>query len=435
MKNGFCGSCPMANVDRYLILDEVEANILFFQVLLEELGKSHIHTATNGSEAEQIVSRENIQFVITAWEMDVMPGTVFIQRVRRAKRKNLPCLIFSKKMNEQEIRLTKELGIKNILGMPFQREDAKQLILSMIEDEEKVSTFEKKIRKIESLIQENRPAEALKLVDASVTKKSPERPRVKTAVANIWLLIQQYKKSENSILEALTENPDYAPAKHLLARLYSITNRKDEAIKVLEEMAEKSPKNISTLLSLGSAYVNADQHDKAKGVFAKVEAIDADNKDLKDEQGLLAFKEGNFDLAAKFLAETDNGDELARHFNNLAIAYTTTSDFTRAIATYRTAIKLLSDKAKLHLLHYNLGLALRKDKQLEASFEELCKSYIIDPSYEKAYAGLARVAKEMKQQGVNLDIELVASVKEARGQFKNSPQDRDTDIAREDEAA
>ncbi len=408
----------MANIDRFIIVDETEANILFFQVLLEELGKSLIYTATNGPEGEQVVKRENIQFVVCAWEMDIMSGTVFVQKVKKAKRKNIPCLIFTKRMSEQEVKLTKELGIKNILGMPFDREEAKNLIRQMIEQEENISPLEKKVRKIESLIQENKPAEALKLIDASVTKKSPFRPRVKTNVGHIWLLIKQYKKSEVALEEALKEDPDYAPAKHLLARLYSETDRKNEAIKVLEDMAENSPNNITTLLNLGSAYVTAERHQDARDTFNKVEKIDSDNAELKDERGKLAFKEGDFDLAAKFLAETENGDELARHFNNMAIAYTQVGDYQKAVETYRNAIKLLSDRAKIHLLHYNLGLGLRKNGNLTEAFEELCKSYLSDPSFEKAYASLARVAKEMKAKKLDIDGNFVKKVKEARQAYK-----------------
>ena len=34
------------------------------------------------------------------------------------------CIIFSKRMDEQEVRLTQELGFPNILAMPFEKEKA-----------------------------------------------------------------------------------------------------------------------------------------------------------------------------------------------------------------------------------------------------------------------------------------------------------------------
>src|SRR5262249_2572326 len=152
-----------------------------------------------------------------------------------------------------------------------------------------------------------------------------------------------------------------------------------------------------------SVYVDAERHDDAKKTFASVSTIDPDSPPLKDEQAKLAFKEGDLPLAAKLLAETQNGDAIARHFNNLAIALTHQQKFEKAIETYENAIKLLSDKAKLHALHYNLGLALAKKGDLARSFTQLAESYKGDPSFEKAYAALARVSKQMAEKGLAYD--------------------------------
>ena len=157
---------------------------------------------------------------------------------------------------------------------------------------------------------------------------------------------------------------------------------------------------------------------QAKGVFDKVEKIDSENSQLNDEKGKMAFKEGDIPLAAQLLAETEAGEELARHFNNLAIAKVASEQFDEGIQTYKNAIQLLSDKAKLHQLHYNLGLAWKKKGDMEQGFILLCQSYLIDPSFEKAYIALARVSKELKAEGKKLDAKLVNKVKIARQKYK-----------------
>jgi two-component system chemotaxis response regulator CheY len=405
----------MNEISRFLIVDDVESNILFFQVLLQGLGKTMVSTTTSGEEALNIVENEKIQFLITAWEMRGMPGTILVQRLRsNRKRIYMPCLIYSKRMSSDDVSLTKELGFASVLGMPFDKMKAAELISTMIKNEEELSPLEIKVRKIEGFVAENKPAEALKLVDASVTKKSPLRPRVKTALGEIWILVKQYKKCELILTECLQEAPDHSPAKYVLARLYSLTGRHAEAIKLLEETAKSSPKNLRTMLNLGSAYVDADKHDQAKAVFKKVEATDPENGELKDEQGKLAFKEGDIPLAAQLLAQTQNGDIIARDFNNLAIAQTAAGQFSQAIETYQNAIKLLADKAKVHLLLYNLGLAHRKAGDAVQSFKCLAESYVLEPTFEKAYAGLARIVQEYKEAGKKPDLELVKKVKAAR---------------------
>ena len=323
----------------------------------------------------------------------------------------------SKRMTDEDVTLTKELGFQDVLGMPFDKEKARETILRIIESEEHVTSEEKKLRKIEALIGEGDLKEALKLFDNKLTS-GKNKSRALIALAEIWLQTKNFEKAEQVLGEILDEEPDCTNALRLKAKLYSLTNRHDEAIVALEMMIQKSPKNIKSLLCLGSVYVDANQLDKAKGVFDKVEKIDSENSQLNDEKGKMAFKEGDIPLAAQLLAETEAGEELARHFNNLAIAKVASEQFDEGIQTYKNAIQLLSDKAKLHQLHYNLGLAWKKKGDMEQGFILLCQSYLIDPSFEKAYIALARVSKELKAEGKKLDAKLVNKVKIARQKYK-----------------
>ena len=410
----------MAKIEKILILDENDSNVLFFEMLLTNMERGfQIFTATVGAQAELIFKQQKIQMVICAWEMNSMPGTVFVQRIRQsANKKYIPCVIFSKRMSPEEVLLTKELGYEDILGMPFDKKGASELILKIVDYEDNLSNEEKKIRKIEALISEGLLTEALKFFDSNLTKKGPFKTRAKVALAEIWLQTRNFEKSEAILNDILSTENDHTEALKLIARLYSLTNRHDKAIEILENLTEKSPKNIHSLLSLGSAYMEANETDKARSIFDRVEKMDSGNPQLNDEKGKLAFKEGDISLAAQLLSETQCGDDLARHFNNVAISKVMQGNFEEGISTYKNAIQLLTDKAKLHQLHYNLGLAWKKKGEISNSFESLCESYVANPSFEKAYAALAKVSKELKANGEVLNTELVNKVKEARSKFK-----------------
>ena len=410
----------MSKIEKILILDESDTNVLFFEMLLRGLERDfQIFTASAGAQAELIFKQQKIQMVICAWEMSSMPGTVFVQRIRQSSnRKYVPCIIFSKRMSPEEVTLTKELGYEDILGMPFDKKSASEMIINIVDYEDNLSSDEKKIRKIESLISQGLLTEALKFFDNKLTSKGPFKIRAKLSLAEIWLQTRNFEKAESILEDILSTEADHTDAQKMIARLYSLTERHEQAIEVLKKVTERSPKNIDSLLCLGSAYMDADQTENAKSIFDKVEKMDSENSQLNDEKGKLAFKEGNISLAAQLLSETQCGDDLARHFNNVAISKVTHGSYDEGIATYQNAIQLLTDKAKLHQLHYNLGLALKKKGDLLGSFENLCESYVSNPSFEKAYAALAKVSKEIKAGGNKLDPELVEKVKDARKRFK-----------------
>lgn len=402
-------------IERIIIVDENDANVLFFEVVLKDLGYKNVKHGRGGNDAMAIMKEQHPQFVIVAWEMAAMAGTIFVQKAREELRKpHLPYLIYSKRIGEQDLKLVRELGFANVLTMPLDKEKAKAEITRIISLENGLSKEEIKLRKIESMLAEGKPTEALKLVDGTMRKKGPFFVRSQVAVGQIWLQIGQLPKAEEALKLALEEDNTNVDALNAMATVHSKSGRHQEAIKTLEQMSANSPKNMNILLNLGSAFVDADRHDDAKAVFGKVSALDPDQPRVKDEMAKVAFKEGDMPLAAKLLAETKNGDSMARYFNNLAIAMTHKNDYDKAIDTYEKAIQLLGNAAKLSALRYNLGLALAKKGDLQRSFNELVVSYKGDPQFEKAYAALVRVSKQMLDRGLKYDQQLVREVNALR---------------------
>ena len=73
----------MGIVEKVLILDENESNVLFFEMLLQQMEKDFkVFTASTGAQGELLAHDQKVHFVICAWEMNAMPGTVFVQRIR-----------------------------------------------------------------------------------------------------------------------------------------------------------------------------------------------------------------------------------------------------------------------------------------------------------------------------------------------------------------
>lgn len=399
-------------MERFLIVDDAAANVLFFEVLLGELGKSQIFTADNGTTGLQMADQHRAEFVIQAWEMEPMSGAVFIQKLRNISGcRNIPSLIYSKKMREGDLRLIKELGIENCLGMPFDKVKAGELITSMMSAEEGLTKQERKLRKIEELMEEGKLTGALQMFDTSLNIKA-YRSRSKTMLAEIYVRIGKPDRAEKVIQEVLQEE-DYPPAHQTLANIYSLTGRHKEAIDLLESISKKSPSNLTALLNLGNAYIDADRTSDAKKVLGKISDLDDDNSHAREGLAKIACKEGDWDQAASLLQATTNGDSMARFCNNLAISYVNNQHFEKGIQTYENAIKILGNKAKLHLLKYNLGLAYRKMGDFQKGFKTLSECFLLEPKFDKSYAALVRLVQEMKGQGLSYDLQVVRQVKEA----------------------
>ena len=368
------------SLERFLVLDNNSGNVLFFEMLLKELGVECVLSSPTGDDALIQADKNHIQFFISAWELNGMSGTVFIQKVR-AKRKRLfaPCLIYSKRMSPEDVSLAHELGFHDIIAMPFEREKIKQQIKEILEKELNLDPQEKLLRKIEMYGPEQ-PMEAFKLFKESLFKQGPLQTRAFLSTALVYINLGKFDKAEKCISDALTNDPTSMRGLQLHAKLLSRLGKHEEAIAVLEKLNIQSPKNIGAKINLGSAYLQGDRLEDAKRVFGEVLRVDKDNQDCKDQLAGIAFKEGDFTLAEQLIAETENGNELARMFNNLAISLVAKGEFERGIVTYLNAMRLLADKARLYLLQYNLGLAYKKKGDLELCFKAFADSYISEPT-------------------------------------------------------
>ncbi len=403
------------SIQRVLLLDDNTTNTLFFEVLLKEIGVTEVYTSPTGDDALLLADKKHVQFVICAWELSGMPGTIFIQKLRsRKKRKYIPCVIYSKRMESQEVTLTKELGFKNILPMPFDKGKAKELIKGIIDYENNIDPKEIAIRKIEMYMSDGQPGEAFKMFNDSLFQPGPFRTQALLAAADVFIGLSKYDKAKKCINDVLDKQPDNYRALQIKAKLFSRDGEHDKAIKILKKLIHSSPKNLTTRVNLGCAYVSAEKYEEAKKVFNGVLDEDPANQNAKDHMATVAFREGDFSLAEQLIAETENGNELARIFNSMAISQVTENKYNDAIMTYVNAIRLLADKTRLYLLHYNLGLAYRKNGDLDKGLEILTECYLSSPEFEKAYVAIARIYKEMKKKGLTPNASLINQIKAKR---------------------
>tara|TARA_B100001113_G_scaffold87263_1_gene69746 strand:+ start:137 stop:550 length:414 start_codon:yes stop_codon:yes gene_type:complete len=86
--------------------------------------------------------------------------------------------------------------------------------------------------------------------------------------------------AEQSLKQALKLSPDNSEVQFLIAKLYEITARNDEALNTLENILVKDPEHLKTLYQLGvtlSRSPNLDDKERAIGHLKKVFQISPSN--------------------------------------------------------------------------------------------------------------------------------------------------------------
>jgi len=108
---------PNMNV---LVVDDFATMRRIITNVLKQLGYENIFEAEDGTKALQILETENIQFVITDWNMPQMSGLDLLKAIRASEdKKHIPVLMVTAEAMQENIMKAAQAGVNNYIIKPF----------------------------------------------------------------------------------------------------------------------------------------------------------------------------------------------------------------------------------------------------------------------------------------------------------------------------
>ena len=109
----------MSDLNILVVDDSVTMRRIFLNTL-GKLGYSNVVEAGDGKEALAKMYSEQVNFIITDWNMPEMNGLEFVQSVRGdASFKNIPILMVTTRSLKDDIIVALNAGVKNYIVKPF----------------------------------------------------------------------------------------------------------------------------------------------------------------------------------------------------------------------------------------------------------------------------------------------------------------------------
>jgi two-component system sensor histidine kinase/response regulator len=116
----------------FLVVDDMEGMRRILTSILRQIGMKNIATAVNGSNAWRIMQIQQVDVVISDWNMPVMTGLELLKKIRASVRfANLPVLMMTSEAERYQVQAAIEAGVSEYMIKPFN-----------------VSSFETKLKKI-----------------------------------------------------------------------------------------------------------------------------------------------------------------------------------------------------------------------------------------------------------------------------------------------
>ena len=117
----------MSTPIKYLVVDDFSTMRRIVKNLLQELGYQNIQEADDGKTAWPMLQAGNFDFVITDWNMPLMPGLDLLKAIRAdEKLKSLPVLMVTAEAKREQIVEAVQAGVSGYVVKPFTAEILKQ---------------------------------------------------------------------------------------------------------------------------------------------------------------------------------------------------------------------------------------------------------------------------------------------------------------------
>ena len=240
-------------------------------------------------------------------------------------------------------------------------------ILLFVKVEAQTSTF----TSIDSLVFKGRYKQALGLL-----KSQPESFHSLSKTANIYDVLDAYKKAASNYEKALAYKQDYA-TKLKLAIIYKKQGANKKAINVYESIIDNDADNLLVKYQLGKLYLKTNQLKKAKVVFKELIKKDSQNANYSYQLGNVyaLFKKRNLKINS-YLDAFRKDNEHLKSIHQLAKSFTKLRDKDSARIFINRGIEISPNHFELNKLKVN---RLYLDKKYTKAIQRLRKLDTLNP--------------------------------------------------------
>ena len=125
---------PVNTAMRVLIVDDFSTMRRIIKNILRQLGFSNIIEADDGTSAWEVLTKDQIDFIISDWNMPQMTGIELLRKVRGSEEfADLPFLLVTAEAQQENIIEAVQAKVSNYIVKPFTAETLGQKINKIFE--------------------------------------------------------------------------------------------------------------------------------------------------------------------------------------------------------------------------------------------------------------------------------------------------------------
>ena len=114
---------------RVLVVDDFSTMRKIIKNILRQLGFNNIVEADDGATAWEVLNKDNIDFIVSDWNMPIMSGIELLRKVRGSEEyADIPFLMVTAEAQQENIIEAVQAKVSNYIVKPFTPETLGQKI-------------------------------------------------------------------------------------------------------------------------------------------------------------------------------------------------------------------------------------------------------------------------------------------------------------------
>jgi two-component system chemotaxis response regulator CheY len=114
---------------RILVVDDFSTMRKIIKNILRQLGLENVVEADDGTTAWEVLNKDNIDFIISDWNMPKMTGIELLRKVRASEEySDIPFLMVTAEAQQENIIEAVQAKVSNYIVKPFTQETLGQKI-------------------------------------------------------------------------------------------------------------------------------------------------------------------------------------------------------------------------------------------------------------------------------------------------------------------
>lgn len=114
---------------RVLVVDDFSTMRRIVKNILRQIGFNNVVEADDGTTAWEVLNKDNIQFIVSDWNMPKMTGIELLRKVRASEEfVDIPFLMVTAEAQQENIIEAAQAKVSNYIVKPFTAETMKQKI-------------------------------------------------------------------------------------------------------------------------------------------------------------------------------------------------------------------------------------------------------------------------------------------------------------------